>query len=199
VFAAVVFFVPLNAGVFIVRTLDGDAAAGAYGLANQAATGFYALAVLGVQVVQPHITGVYGLDRSFLRKLALFSLVFFGGLGLLAGVGATLIIRGLLDPAYRPAVPLMVFLMGCAAMLLVANVAHGYLLRFHDERVILVIHACAAATYLGGGTLLVISLGPSAAAVWAAVTALGAATTGVARVRKRWPAAVRSTAPAGES
>jgi O-antigen/teichoic acid export membrane protein len=186
-FVALVFYIPLNAGVVLVRTLEGDAEAGIYGIAYQAAGAYYGFAALGVQIVQPHITGPYGVERSFVRKLCLFAALFFGGLALFVGVGALLVIRVILNAAYQSAVIPMAFLVGCALVLLFANLAHIYLLRFQEQRFLLCVHLCEAGVYLGGGALLVARFGFPAAALWAVTTALLGTMACLARVRTRWP------------
>jgi O-antigen/teichoic acid export membrane protein len=184
---ALVFFVPLNAGVFLVRALAGDAEAAVYTIAYQAASAYYGFASLAVQIVQPHIGGVYGLEASFVRKLALFAAGFFGGLALLAGAGGTALIHWLLAPAFRPAAAPMAFLLLGAVMMLVGNIAHIYLLRFHGQRLLLVVHVAAALAYWGGGLLLVARLGPLAAAVWTAVVTALATGACLGGVRALWP------------
>jgi O-antigen/teichoic acid export membrane protein len=194
---ALVFFVPLNAGVLMVRTLSGDAAAGVYTIAYQVANAYYAFASLAVQIVQPHISGVHGLEASFVRKLTLFAAGFFGGLALLAGAGGVVLIQGLLAPAYRPATVPMAFLLLGALMMLAGNIAHIYLLRFNAQRLLLAIHVTAALAYWAGGALLVARVGLLGPAVWTAVVTAVATGACLAGVRAFWPRPAAAGDPAG--
>jgi O-antigen/teichoic acid export membrane protein len=184
-FATLVYFVPLGAGVFVVRVLRGDAEAGIYGLAYQGAGAYYTFGALAVQVIQPHVLGAHGLEPTFLRKLSFFVVVFLGGLAALAAAGGWIVIRFLLPPAYFAAVVPLLLLVAAALLLLLAGTAHLYLLRFHDERFILAAHLAAAVLYAVTCPALVTWAGAPGAALGAVAATLAGAALCLGRARSR--------------
>lgn len=164
VLAAVVNLVPLNAGIFFVRPAHGETAAAVYGIATMIATAYYMFAALALQILLPHILGPHGLERCFLRKLAVFAVAFFGVMGLAFFGAGWLAIELVLPAAYRPAVvPMGLLLLGAANMLL-ASVVHQYLLRFHLERFVMAVQVAGCALYAGGCLVLVPAAGDWVAA-----------------------------------
>ncbi len=163
-FAALLFFVPLTSGVLVLRLRSGPADAALFGLASQVASAYLIFAGLGLQVVQPHIAGRYGLHPGFLAKLALFSAALLGGLGALALAGGWGVVRLLLPPFYQAAVRPMAWLLVAALLLAVARLTHVYLLRLEDASFILAAHLASALLYVGGCLLSPATwIGPAAA------------------------------------
>ncbi len=85
--AALLFPLPLSGSVLLVRLRGGPGDAALVGLGYQVANACMVLGGLGLQVVQPHIAGQYGLHPGFLRKLALFAVLLLGSLAALAFAG----------------------------------------------------------------------------------------------------------------
>jgi O-antigen/teichoic acid export membrane protein len=183
--ASMLFFVPLSAGVVLVRLRAGPSEAALFGLAYQVANAYQILGALVVQVVQPHIYGVYGLHRAFLARLGAFAALFLGGLGLLALAGARLTVVFLLPPFYRAALWAMPWLLAAAALLTVARLLSAYLLRLGEERFIMGAHLATALLYVGA----CLAVPVSSVVIGAAVIAPCAALLGVVacwwRVRAR--------------
>jgi O-antigen/teichoic acid export membrane protein len=184
-FAATLFSVPLSSGVVLVRLRIGTVEAALFGLAYQVASAYQIFAALGVQVVQPHIFGRWGLHTGFLAKLAMFTMLLLGGVGVLAFAGGWAVVSLLLPPVYHAALPLMAWLLAAAALLTVGRMLSVYLIRFDDGPVILGAYLLSALLYVAGCLLLPLPrLRPGAA-----VLAAGAALVGTAiclwRVRTR--------------
>jgi O-antigen/teichoic acid export membrane protein len=184
-FGGILFFVPLSAGVLLVRFRAGPSEAALIGIAYQVANAYQILGALVAQIVQPHIYGAYGLHRGFLAKLGLFAALFLSTAGLLAFAGGWVAVRLLLPPFYRAATGAMPWLIGAAALLTVGRLLSAYLLRFGQERFFLGAQLASAVLYVGACLVLA---GP-----WirpgAAVLAPGAVLVGVVacawRVRSR--------------
>jgi O-antigen/teichoic acid export membrane protein len=175
-FAAVLLFVPLSAGVLLVRLRAGPGEAALFGLAYQVANAHQIVGALGVQVVQPHIYGEYGLHRGFLVKLGVFAALFLGGAAVLALAGGWLVVRLLLPPFYGAALGPMAWLLAAAALLTVGRLLSAYLLRLHEERFILGAQLASALVYIGACLALPVPW----IGVGAAVLAPFAALVGVA-------------------
>jgi O-antigen/teichoic acid export membrane protein len=163
---------PANAGVFFVRLFRGEADAGVFGVASQAAAAYLMFSYLAIRILQPHIAGPYGLDRSFLCKLLLFAALFLvllamGGFAVGAGV-----ILWLLAPEYRAALVPMAVLLGAAVLLSAGVLASSYLVVLHRERTVLTAHAVSAVVYVAGVVVLVPLLGNVGAATAAALAAV---------------------------
>ncbi len=183
--AALPFFVPLSSGVLVLRLRSGAADAALFGLASQVASAYLIFAGLGVQVMQPHIAGRYGLHPGFLAKLVCFTAALLGGLGALALAGGWAVVTFLLPPFYQGAVHPMAWLLGAALLLAVARLAHIYLVRLEDTRFILAAHLASAMLYAGGSLLAPPMWIGLAVAVLAPATALVATAACVWRVRLR--------------
>jgi O-antigen/teichoic acid export membrane protein len=171
-FAAMLFFVPLSAGVVLVRLQSGPIDAALFGLAYQVASAYQIFAALGLQVVQPHIFGVHGLHTGFLAKLAMFVMLFLGGVGVLAFAGGWAVVRLLLPPVYDAAVPVMAWLLAAAALLTAGRILSVYLVRFDDGPFILAAYLASALLYVGGCLVLPLPWVMPGAAVLAACAAL---------------------------
>jgi O-antigen/teichoic acid export membrane protein len=178
---------PANAGVFFVRLYHGKADAGVFGVASQAAAAYLMFSYLAIRILQPHIAGPYGLDRSFLRKLVLFAALFLvllaaGGFAVAAGV-----IVWLLAPEYRAALVPMAVLLGAAVVLSAGVLASSYLVVLHRERTVLIAHAVSAVVYVAGVVVLVPPLANLGAATAAALAAGCGTAWMVAAVRRNLP------------
>lgn len=146
--SSLVTMIPLTSGILFVRASHGEALAGVYGIATQFATGVYLLGVIGNRVLQPHISGPYGLDRGFVRKLVAFELAFVVVLtatGWAAGLIAT---RWLLPADYAEVPAILTMLLAAVAAILVAGVAQSYLIRFHRERTMMLVNLGGALGYV---------------------------------------------------
>ncbi|MBI4588285.1 MAG: hypothetical protein HY725_05565 [Candidatus Rokubacteria bacterium] len=183
--AALVVVVPLSTGVLLVRLRSGPADAALFGLAYQVANGYLVFASVGLQVVNPHIAGPFGLHRGFLGKLALFASLLLVGLGVLAFAGGWGVVSLLLSPVYHAALLPMAWLLVAAALLLVARIAHMYLVRFDEGPFVLRTHLVSALLYAGGCLLLPPSWIRTGAAVLAPCAALVSAAACLWRVRMR--------------
>jgi O-antigen/teichoic acid export membrane protein len=173
--STMIAWLPANAGVFFVRLFRGDADAGVFGLASQVAGAYLMFSYLAIRILQPHIAGPYGLDRSFLRKLLIFAGLFLVLLSLAGfAVGAGVILF-LLAPEYRSALVPLAVLLGAAALLSAGVLASSYLVVLHRERTVLAAHVLSAVVYVAG---IVVLVGPLAnlGAAMAAVLAAGCGT-----------------------
>jgi O-antigen/teichoic acid export membrane protein len=183
-FASLLFLLPLGGGVLLVRLRSGPTDAALIGLAYQAASAYLTLASLGLQVVQPHIAGPYGLYPGFLRKLALFAGLLLGCLAALALAVGWAVLR-LLPPVYGGAIVPMAWLLAAAGLLLIARLSHMFLIRFEDGPFILGSHFATALVYVGGCSLISppwLRTGAAVLAPWAVLIATGAC---LWRVRRR--------------
>jgi O-antigen/teichoic acid export membrane protein len=189
--STVIAGLPANAGVFVVRCFRGEAEAGVFGVANQAAGAYLMFSYLAIRILQPHIAGPYGLDRLFLRKLILFTtlflaLLYLGGLAVGGGV-----ILFLLDPLYRAAILPLAVLLGAAVLLSVGVLASSYLVVLHREQTVLWAHAGAAVVYVVAAVLLAPAFGNPGAAAAAALAAGCGTLWMIAGVRAGLPGAKR--------
>jgi O-antigen/teichoic acid export membrane protein len=184
-FAALLYTLPLSASVLLVRLRSGPVDAALVGLGYQVANAYLVLGGLGLQVVQPHIAGQYGLHLSFLRKLALFAALFLSSLAALAFAGAWAVVRFLLPPIYEAAIAPMAWLLAASVLLLVARIAHVYLVRFEDGAFILTAHLASALLYASGCLLLTPAWMKTGAAVLAPCAVLVATAACLWRVRCR--------------
>jgi O-antigen/teichoic acid export membrane protein len=181
---------PANAGVFFVRWLQGDAEAGLFGVASQATAVYLMFSYLAIRILQPHIAGPYGLERSFLHKLLLFTALFLALLylgGLLVGTGVVLL---LLAPAYLAALVPMAILLAAALLLSAGVIASSYLVVLHREKTVLAAHVAAAVVYVAGAVLLTPALASSGAALAAALAAGCGSLWMIAAVRRSLPVAL---------
>jgi len=176
--------VPANAGVFFVRLFHGDVEAGVFGIASQAVGVYLMFSYLAIRILQPHIAGRYGLDRSFLHKLIPFTALFLALLYLGGLAAGTVVILFLLAPVYRAALALMAVLLGAALLLSVGGIAGSYLVVLHRERTLLAAQVAAAVVYVAGVVLLVPSLANQGAALAAALAAGCGAVWMIAAVRR---------------
>ncbi len=183
--AALLVTLPLSASVLLVRLRSGPVDAALVGLGYQVANAYLVLGGLGLQVVQPHIAGQYGLHPGFLRKLALFATLLLGSLAALAFAGGWAVVRFLLPPIYEAAIAPMAWLLVASVLLLVARIAHVYLVRFEDGAFILMAHLASALLYASAFFLLPPAWVKTGAAVLAPCTVLFATAACLWRVRRR--------------
>jgi O-antigen/teichoic acid export membrane protein len=179
---------PAYAGVFFVRFFHGDAEAGVFGIASQAAIAYLLFSYLAIRILQPHIAGRYGLERAFLAKLILFASTFLALLyvgGLAAGIGVVLFV---LAPQYQPALTPMAILLAAALLLSVGVLASSYLVVLHRERTVLLAHSAAAVVYVSAAFLLTPSFSNLGAATAATLAAACGTFWMVAAVRTALPA-----------
>lgn len=163
---------PLSFGVFFLRFFRGPEATGIFGLACQIGSLTFAFAWLGIRIIQPHIGGEFGLHATFIRKLILFLALFLIGLGSAAFLGGTVVIWIAFDAAFRDAIAPMGVLITASVILSAGVAASLYLLRLHQERVVLIIYVSSATVYLGGCGLLVPDHGIAGAAAMTLVAAV---------------------------
>ena len=98
--------IPLSAGVFLVRFFHGEAAAGVMGLAMFAAQAFLHLVAMAIRIVYPYITGPYGVELQFRRKLWAFVSCYILLLCAVTVIGLAVVVRWVLGPAYSAVLPL---------------------------------------------------------------------------------------------
>ena len=106
------------------------------------------VASLLTRIVQPHISGPYGLDRHFLRKLWLFLGCAFGALWAGCAVTAWAVVTFMLPAAYGPALPLTFVLMAAATLFATATVLSAYLVRLNEERFVWLASVVACSVFL---------------------------------------------------
>lgn len=188
VVTTLVAMVPFHGGLFLVRRWHGEHATGLYGLAVTVAFAYFAVGMMGVRVVQPHVAGVYGTDRRFVRQLAVFAAGFLVLLAAAAVGAAYVLIFHVLDPVYRPAYPSLILLVTAMAFFLTAVFANCYLIRFRRERLMMGLFAVSAGLFC-----MVATLFPSET-VWP-VAGLAAAASGLL-AGASWVAVWRSWPPA---
>jgi O-antigen/teichoic acid export membrane protein len=178
---------PLQAGVLLARGWKTEHEVGVYGLAVAVASAHLGVGILAVRVIQPHVSGRYGTDPTFVRKLILFGGAFLGGLWLVTAAAAYVLIDFLLDPSYRPALTPLLLLLVATTGLLVGAFANLYLIGFGRERLMMRVYVAGAGAYLVIALLLREQpLSGLAGAAAAAMT--GAAAAAVATVVALWPA-----------
>ena len=156
-----------------------------FGLAYQVANAYQIFAALGVQVVQPHIFGEYGLHTGFLAKLTVFAVLFLGGAGALALVGGWGVVAFLLPSMYQAALPAMAWLLAAAALLTIGRMLSAYLVRFDDGPFILAAYLASALAYVGGCLVLPLPWVRLGAAVLAPCAVLVGTLACLWRVRAR--------------
>lgn len=192
----VVAMVPFHAGVLLARVWRGEHDTGVYGLALAISSAVLAVGMLGVRVVQPHVSGRYGSDRGFALKVAVFGAAFLAGLWAAAAAAAYVLIRHFLDPAYGPALLPTLALLTATALLLAAVFGNCYLIAFHRERLMLWLYAGTSGVYVLAAAAFrgeELSLFAGAATAAMALLAAGVA----AAVARSWPAG-RPALPQGE-
>lgn len=184
--SGLLLMVPFTSGVFFVRAYHGPADTAIFGLAVQVATAYLIFGTIGVRIVQPHIAGRYGLDRSFVGKLMLFTVGYLGALLAAAWGGATLVITFVLAPEYRAATwPTLLVLVG-VALFTVGRILAMYLVVLHRERTEMVCQLAATLAYVTGCVLLVPPYSYTGAAAMAVIAnALGTGLTLFALMRSR--------------
>jgi O-antigen/teichoic acid export membrane protein len=185
--AGLVAVVPFSSGVFFVRAMRGDADTAILGLALQVANAYLIFTTLGQRIVRPHIAGPFGLDWSFLRKLALFNAGFLGGLLVLAWAGAAVFITFFLTADFRAAiVPMSLLLIG-ALFTALGRVGSVYLVVLQSERSLMLASGIAAAVYVLGCLFLVPWLSYTGAALMTLLASVLGTGLIYLCVRLRWP------------
>jgi O-antigen/teichoic acid export membrane protein len=179
--------VPFSSGIFFVRMLDGPAETALIGLAYQAGNVFLAFAWLALRILQPHISGPYGLERSFLWKLALFVVGFLATLVIFNFLIGLVVIRLCFDPVYRGALLPMGLLLGGGFMLGVSAVVQLYLTRFYEERFQMLVYCGGALLYAVACVAVVPRWGAAGAAAATVVVALLMTLLNLFRAWGQWP------------
>ncbi|MCC6416552.1 MAG: oligosaccharide flippase family protein [Opitutaceae bacterium] len=167
--ATFAYALPLSAGIFFVRTLSSENDSAAFGLAVQCALAYQLLMALGLRIVQPHINGMFGLHRQFVKKLLVFVVASGILLSLVAFAGGAIVVYFLDDPAYQAAIGPMAILLLTAFLMSLASVANVYLLRFSDLGFIVLIHLAVVVAYLTAMVLLAATMTITVAAVVALI------------------------------
>ena len=147
-FSGLIYAVPLGGSVVFVRALSGEIETSIYGLAFQLVTAELMIVSLILRVLQPHISGEYGLTRRFQwQLLAVVGGTLLGLIGLMLAAGWVLIFQ-FLRPEYESVYPVLAVLQGMVVFFAAAAVANLYLIRFHREGWIQAAHVIAVAVYL---------------------------------------------------
>lgn len=141
--------VPTNGGIFFVDRFHTKADSGDFWIAWQIANTYAVIAGLATRILYPHIAGPWGTDRSFVRKLMSFAILFLVGLGVAAGLGAAILFTWLL-PEYSAALGPALLLIVAAGLMSVCGLANCYLIRAHRERQMLTVYVGMAAAFALG-------------------------------------------------
>jgi O-antigen/teichoic acid export membrane protein len=153
--AALVGSIPLRSGVFFVGSDRGDADAAILALGVQIASVYLLFATLANRVLQPLLLGRRGSDANFLRGLALFLVLFLGGLWFLAFGGMIVIVMWVLRSDYRAAIiPGALLLLG-AAVIALGDTTATYLVAWERGRTVMLARVGAALAYSAGCLILV--------------------------------------------
>jgi O-antigen/teichoic acid export membrane protein len=170
--SGLLWFLPVNGGIFFLRAFHGLEQTAVYAIAVQVATGYVLFASLGVRVIQPHINGKYGLERSFIRKLMLFTAVSVGGLWFLTVGAGSVVTFALLDPFYRRGFIPMILLATAAGVLSINLILFIYLARLRREKAVMAAKVLAAVFWALAGVCLVPFTGAGTTAVLAILASL---------------------------
>jgi O-antigen/teichoic acid export membrane protein len=175
--AGFVSMVPQQGGVVAVRVLTTDADAAVYGFAFQVVSMYLMLAWLVLRVLQPHVSGPFGLYRSFVFKLAAFAAALFTGLGLAAIGGGWALTEWWLPEVYRGAVGPLALMTAAAGLYASAAVGNLYLIRERREAAMQVSYTLGTVVYL-----LIVAFGRGRSPDYFAAAMLAAAATTAAAV-----------------
>lgn len=126
-------YLPATAGVWLVRWYHGVSAAGVMGLAVFAVQAFLLLNHLMLRVVEPHISGQYGICRGFILKLSVFFCGFVSISLLIALAGLHLAVTLFLSEDYSSVVPLASTMLAGAAIISGARIMGVYFVASHRE------------------------------------------------------------------
>jgi O-antigen/teichoic acid export membrane protein len=116
------------------------------------------------RIVQPHITGPHGVERWFVRKMALAYTGITLGLTLGASLLGTVVIVWLL-PDFTAALPPLLLLLFGSLMLAFGYVESLYLHRFRRETAILRCYTVGGLVFVGLAVWLIGNWGPIGAGV----------------------------------
>lgn len=149
--ASVLYMLPLQGSVVLVRLLNGEREAAIYGLAFQVAQVYLLVAWLLTRVLQPHILGPHGLERSFVKKL--FAICFLILVAAWVGgvAGGWLLTHQILNEVYRASFPPLVVLLLATLAYSIAMILTSYLARLKIERTILQAYILGAVTFVAVG------------------------------------------------
>lgn len=144
----VVFLIPMGGSVVLVRLLSGEELTAIYGLAFQIVAIELLVVILLLRVLQPYISGPYGLTTRFLRQLAVVVGTLVGLLVAATLVGGWFLIYHLLPADYQDTFGVLSVLQVSVVCFTLATVVNYYLLRFHREWWVQTQHVLATAVYL---------------------------------------------------
>lgn len=163
--------VPTATGVPLVRFLHGDGAAGLMGLATQAMHAAMMLGALANRVLQPHLAGRFGTRVDFRRRLAVFIVLFYGGVAVAGAVGSWAVIHFYLPEDFAPAWGPCCLLIVAGLAMSLARLLSTYLVVARREG-----HVARLELWTAGLYLLIVPL----LALWASFrgAALGTAVAG---------------------
>ena len=174
---------PLNAGVFFVWAFHSEGDVAFMFIAQRVAGAYSTFTAIGNRILQPHIAGRYGMQASFIRKLALFFVAFRGLVFVAALAGASLVILWLPDTSYRLAIAPIAILLTARLITGIGNLGTMYAVVLHRERVVLLAGICSATLFVVGCLLLVPDYSYNGAAVAAVIAASAGSTLIVRAVR----------------
>jgi len=140
--------VPLTSGVLLVRWFHGDAAAGIMGLATLVLQTFLQLTIVAIRIVYPHITGPYGRERAFRRKLWAFFLGYTAGLFSIMILGVWILVTTLLPIGYAQAFPTSVILLFGGSLLSLAWLKARFLVANKREPILALVQFVGSTTFL---------------------------------------------------
>jgi len=135
--ASLLALTPFTTGIFFLRGVRPDGEISLMGLVQQIGLGHLMFAGLAARVLRPHISGPYGRNVQFLRKLRRFSLTFFFLLLIAGTAGSYILIYGFLSPVFRSAFHSAVFMVAASSITFLAMVAASYLVDDQRETAVL--------------------------------------------------------------
>jgi O-antigen/teichoic acid export membrane protein/SAM-dependent methyltransferase len=183
--AGLLFLIPSAGGVVVLRLRAGAEAAAVFGVASQLAVTLPLLFGLFVRVVQPHVNGPHGLERSFVRKLAASAALVLAGLVTAGAVAGWVVFRFVLAPAYANGFAAYLTLLVANAVCGIGMIASAYLIRFHAGTWLKAVNALAAGVFVWAALVWPATPFATAAAVLLGyVCACGAGLAGLALRRR---------------
>ncbi len=146
---------PLTGGIIWVRIMHGDEDAAILGIVDRVLKAYLTFSLIAVRIVQPHMSGPYGMHRSFVQKAVIFSASFHVVLMVAIGVAAATAILLFLDPVYHAAVGVMVvaLLAGCFAGM--GTMGTSFLVTRRKESVVFSVNVIRTTIFVALATPLV--------------------------------------------
>jgi O-antigen/teichoic acid export membrane protein len=145
--ATLLYLIPNAASIAVVRFHHGPAAAASYGLAAQFAGYLFVVFSLAVRILQPHIAGPHGRERSMILKVTAFVAGCVLVVGLLVLGGGYVMFTWVLNDAYALGIDPFAWLLLGTAFLCATSVLAHYLIAQSREWTLVVSYAVAVAVF----------------------------------------------------